>query len=316
MPKKLTKQQSEDVEQIMNNRCGDASLTEWLSRCVNSDEPSQAVDRMLGEFPNLPRGLVEAYQFCLFADNGWDLVSNDDWLSRGLARRFALEDPGELQMFISMHVRIKRCIDGARKTKGNADEEYVSVWDVLKALAVRDIDTARCWARGATYPLGSRDQYSKIYNGVFAILRDEFDSLDEMLSRLTLKPPSKWIGAMLACLLAIVKRDKAKVADAIETMLRGYSKTDQVLEIHKAICFEAHGFYALCHLVDPDLVELVKVDRDLPWDQGLWSITYEDSGPYSLDVDLTGVSQGFHDTVVRLEAPVWWAYPHERLGTM
>lgn len=308
MPPKLNKAQREDVDLIMTpgenakrlEGNGNLSLLEFLAAHASPD-----VDEALNSIVKMgcawPRETIVNALHCSYLDRVYSFYK---WVDRGLARRFALNDPAELQAFTSMHVRFRLALDGD-PDQGGPDEHYTDVWEVLRALAVRDIRLAKRFAERGRYPLLPSSPWHTIYNAVFALLRGDRDTFESLEKRLAPKSVTKGERAMFECLQGILHEQSSQIEASIATILALYPRTD-VSGIQKTICLQAHGFYTLCDLVNPDLVAEVDIERQLPWDAELCSLAFGKPEPFELDVDLTFVSQAFHDVIVGLEKPAWW----------
>jgi hypothetical protein len=308
MPPKLNKAQREDVALIMTpgknakslEGNGNLSLLEFLAAHASADV-DEALNSIVKMGCTWPRETIVNELQCSYLDRVYSFYK---WVDRGLARRFALNDPAELQAFTSMHVRFRLALDGD-PDQGDRDGHYPNVWEVLRALAVRDIRLAKQFAQQGAYPLSLSSHFHTIYNGVFALLRDDWETFKSLEKRLAPKSAPKWLQAMCECLQGILHQRPSQIEASIATILALYSRTD-FSDIQKTICFQAHGLYTLCHLVDPGLVAEVDVERKLPWDAELCSLVFAKSEPFELNLDLTFVSQAFHDVIIGLEKPDWW----------
>lgn len=296
----LTKSQRREVDQIMASEDGALSLVEFVAQCAAMDRDASMAG-LLSYRPDLAIDKVAAYVECSLMT-----CSLYNWVDRGLARRFSLENTDELQAFISMHSRLARALNGNVKGPEYADSEYPNVWDVFKGLAIRDVSAAKSFAMSATFPLPARSYFHTLYNGVFSVLRGDLSTLESLRPRLDPKSAPNWIRAMLRSLVGILDNDPDIVRDSITEVVRGYRRTDQVSDIRKTICFEAHGLYSLCKLVDPLLVQDLNPAAKLPWDTALSDALSRNDEPFTLDADLRFVSQGFHDVIVELQTPTWW----------
>jgi hypothetical protein len=309
MPPKLNKAQCEDVALIMTpgenairlRGGGDKSLLDFLTANASHDI-SEIVNSVVDKGCTWPRDAIISYFRCVYLNS---VFSDYKWVDRGLARRFALDDPAELQTFTSLHVRFELALEGD-PDQGDRDGHYPNVWEVLRALAARDIRLAKRFAQRGAYPLSLSSHFHTIYNGVFALLQDDWDTFKSLEKRFAPKSAPKWLQAMCACLHGILHERPSQIEAAIATMLASYPRTDQICAIRKTVCFEAHGFYALCHLVNPVLVAEVNTERKLPWDADLCSLAFAKPEPFELDFDLTFVSQAFHDVIIGLKKAAWW----------
>ncbi len=309
MPPKLTKQQRQEIDEIMApidaaarlRGGGNLNLLEFIQAHVDHDiSASVAATREV--HTDLPAEALDLQVRCEHVDA---VHSDFNWIDRGLARRFSLNSARELQDFVSMHVRFRLALDGDPK-QGDAIYHYQNISEILRALAIRDIALAQTFAERGAFPIANKGPFHRIYNSVVALLRNDWQTFNSIRGSLIRKSSPKWVRAIGECLEGIGDKNAAQIAAAIEVILSSHSRTDVVSDLHKAICFEAHGFYTLAHFVDPQLVSNFDVSQRGPWDEELHDVAFASDNAYEFDYDLSFVSQEFHDVIVNLAIPPWW----------
>lgn len=196
----------------------------------------------------------------------WICDPMNGWYLRGVARRFSSGDLDEFVQFIQMHVRQYKLL--------NARPGDTDVWELLRALAIRDQEAVGRYVAETDFPLqdGHPDTRT-IYNGVQALLRSDKAQLDVLQQKeLSDKKPA-WLTGIIRCLQGIAARDPARVALGVHQHLDGFRKAFRIHPLEKIVSLEAHGLYRLAEQIDPQLVRDVDMGRGLPWDQEfhIWS---------------------------------------------
>lgn len=183
------------------------------------------------------------------------------WYHRGVARRCTTGDLDEFGLSIQMQVRKHLLVYAGQSS-------YIDVWELLRALAIRDQEAVRRYIEDASFPLKDGDpDVRAVYNGVQAILRSDKAQLDALQKK---KPSAKspaWLTGTIRCLQGISARDPFHVASGINQHLDGFRRSGAADPLEKIISLEAHGLYRLAEQIDPKLVKEVDITRDLPWDQ-------------------------------------------------
>jgi hypothetical protein len=275
-------------------RGGRLSLEEFVAQ-QQAVDLTEAVANAVPDLPHLSRR--DLYLHTLFTGIA-DL--EDEWLSRGVARRLTLDEPAELARFLGMNSRVKYLWHGG--IVGN-ENEYGNVYDALRGLAVRDVDVALAFATTGTFPLrsGHRDTVLA-YNGVYSVLRRESSYPRTFERALAGRKTTRWFGGLYEGLRGIMKADGSLVAQGLDQMLKARSPWHGPLE--KVINLEAHGLYELARWVSPDLVSEFDTDRPLPWDRKLTEWTVRNKSPMR-GVRLPGLPLALRKAILRLERPQW-----------
>jgi hypothetical protein len=275
---------------------GRLTLEEFLERQQTIDF-TEAVVNSKPDFPQLSERELRLHSlFSVIAD------LEDGWLRRGVARRLSLDDPGELARFLSMNSRVKYLWYGG--IVDNQDE-YTNVFDVLRALAARDLDVALAFANTGTFPLRGRDRFVLAYNGVYAVLRRSRSYYRAFERALSGRKITRWFSGMCECLRGIMRSDASLVAKGLDQMLKARSIWNDPIE--KIICLEALGLHELARWVSPNLVSEFNPDRPLPWDRKFHEWSLANLSPMR-GVRLPGVPLVIRKAILLLERPRWLVY--------
>lgn len=230
---------------------------------------------------------------------GWISDGMWGWCVRGVARRFYIGDVEEFALFLQMQVR-----QAALNHLANYDE-YIDIWQLLPALAIRDDATVKLFMEVATYPLTSGHVDTRdIYNGVHAILRDDAKGMDAIARKKLSKSSPTWLTGIIRCLQGIVSEDARLVASGIDEHLVGYRRSYRGDPLEKVVSLHAHGLYRLAQTANSKLVADIDVARQLPWDAQLHEVA---SGRWeTLRVDHFGeCPRELAETFVTLKRPRW-----------
>jgi hypothetical protein len=154
----------------------------------------------------------------------FDWISDpmNGWYLRGVARRFSTGDLDEFGLFIQMHVRQYKLL--------NARPSYTDVWELLRALAIRDQEAVQRYVADAEFPLqdGHPDTRT-IYNGVQALLRSDKAQLDVLQKKELSEKKPAYLTGIIRCLQGIAARDASSVAMGIHQHLDGFRKGSRLI---------------------------------------------------------------------------------------
>lgn len=220
-----------------------------------------------------------------------------------IARRFTLDDPGELGRGLSVLYRLLRI--GQNTWACNA---VSAVGDFIEACAVRDIGVVQSLVEGA------RAGYTAIPTdrdlqdiAEIAVLQKDVETLRSAVTQMPHRKVRPWMQGIYTCLTGVSERQPDQVAKGLELYLSGLHQMRQKAELEEAINLGAQGLYRLCEWVTPDLVAEFDVMQAFPWDAEFH--TWCQNHPDPLEgVDLSRISPVLHEAVV-LGAPPEWLAP-------
>ncbi len=227
---------------------------------VTDDDISCIID----EHPEI--SATEASDFVVFLNCS---DSYGSWMQRGIARRIRLGDPAELATFISVGSRFE-VLRGCDPVN-----QYVQVFEILRAYATRDIDCVKAWIKRSTYPLASGHPDTRIlYNAVLAIGHSDMDALGKAVDLMRNRTrANRWFKAAFRILTGISDDAPTEVSNGLANMLSARSLDAGMMLLTKYFRLEAHGLYRLAEQVNPHLVSSVAIDAELPWDREFHELT-------------------------------------------
>ena len=222
---------------------------------------------------------------------------------RGLARRLAFNTPSDLRTALSIEARVQWFDRGEFGSKNGGC--YPEAWDILRALAAKDLAVARRFFEVNDQPLkrGHRPTVL-LYNGLLAVMTDDKKLQSELIGPMAKLKAGEAYKSMLNVLGGIINNDASAVAAGLEKVMASFRRLD-VLEEDKIICFQAHGLAELALEKNPDLLAEFDCEQELPWDAPFFG-WLRDKSPNPTYPELAKTFPLLDKWLNRLEPPAWW----------
>lgn len=262
----------DEVEFFMREYGADVSLLDYISA-----KQKQFFPALLPKISNdNPEWTAEQ----VAAAGTRHLLSGEELLWCGIARRIANDEPAELARSVSLYARLELWSG----TRDECDNYLNFSHDMLLALSAGDTYAIQKFAAVVPNFAGNGPWESRaLHNGVIAaVTRDEQQlrkTVDEFNSW---KSPKKYLSCLYTALTGLLQRDPLLVNEGISSFLKVSRKLHQDDKILKVISLEAHGIYELCRWYSPDLVAAFDHAQALPWDGQLceWVASSTDKQPF------------------------------------
>lgn len=211
-----------------------------------------------------------------------------------IARRFALDDPGELGRGLAVLNRFYEF---------NAEMVPESI---LEICASGDVELARRLVAGRCYG------HLAIISGpalhmevIYGILQRDSNVAERLIPQFALqKGVRPWLEGIYAALRGAFENRANEVARGLQMNLEGLNKMREKAELEGAINLAAHGLYRLFQSISPDLVSRFDAAQPFPWDADFHAWVQEHPNPLA-ELDLTGVSPVLHELIVHGKKPSW-----------
>ena len=304
---KVTKRGKENIVRIMEERDGNLPLEEFLAKrwdvagfrrspSRSEEDAAKLLLKWQSQYSKLhPSWTPDQIQTVMsFA------ALTEDLRDAAVARRFALDDPGELGRGLAVLYRLKRI----QKTwQGHA---ITGLDYFIEACAVGDVPMVQAMVDGARagYTAIPTDNHL-IDIAEFAILQKDFDTLGLVTQQLAKR---KAYPEMLPIFTGLLERCPDQVAAGLGTLLAEAKRRRIHDEFAAAVMPSAHGLYRLCEWVSPELVSEFDVLHPMPWDADFHEWCQNHPDPLA-GVDLSGVSPMLHQAVVLGNPPAWLTPP-------
>jgi hypothetical protein len=298
----------EAIARIMEERGGKATLQQFLAKRWNSEDyfRSEGLSKREAALRVADDGAEVAQQHPGWSPEKVRAALALSYLTMDLkevavARRFTLDDPGELGRGLSVLSRL-RWLDG-----WIGGYTYVDFDGVVEAFAVRDLTAAERLAEGEpAVSQGPPEFLDLCSRAVAAVCGGETARLRSVTRKMVKDKLRPWQQGVCLCLTGIGDRQPVQVAEGLALLLDGMHKMRQKGELEEAINLPAQGLYRLAEWASPDLVAGFDVRQAFPWDADFHAWCQGHPHPLA-GLDLTGVAPALHEAVVLLRPPAEWA---------
>lgn len=224
----------------------------------------------------------------------------EDLRDAAIARRFALDDPGELGRGLAVLYRLERI----HKTwQGHA---ISGLDDFIEACAVGDVALVQAMVDGARAGYTAIPTHNHLIDiAEIAILQNDFDTLRLVTPEIA---KCKVYPDLLSICTGVLERRPDQVAGGLNLLLAEAKRSRIHDEFAAAVFPPAHGLYRLCEWVSADLVSEFDVSQAMPWDADFHAWCQNHPDPLA-GVDLSGISPLLHEAVVLGNPPAWLTPP-------
>jgi hypothetical protein len=222
---------------------------------------------------------------------------------RGVARRLALNTLSDLRTALSLEARVDWFGRGEFGSK--SDGCYPEAWDILRALAARDLAVTKRFFEVNDQPVkrGHRPTVL-LYNGLLALVTRNKKLQSELVGALAQLKAPEASKSMLNVVRGILTDDGPAVVAGLAQVMGSFRRLD-TFEEDKIICFQAHGLAELALETNPDLLDTFDREQGLPWDAPFFGWLRSES-PHPVYPELAKKSRLLDQWLNRLEPPRWW----------
>jgi hypothetical protein len=220
-----------------------------------------------------------------------------------IARRFALDDPGELARGLAILNRFDQITasDPARER-------------VLDICASGDVEHARRLVEGRCHGHTAIMSLDSLHMDViYSILQRNPGFVSRLVPQFALqRGVGPWLEGIYIALRGASENRPDEVARGLQVHMTGLHKMHQKPELDGAINLCVHGLYRLLQWVSAGLVSQFDAGQRFPWDAAFHA--WVDAHPNPLaDLQLADISPVLHDLIVHGKTPSWLVPPAEPL---
>lgn len=288
----------DEVEFFMREYGADFSLLDYISAKQEKYFPAL--------LPNISKDNPNWTPEQVAAAGTRHLLSGEELLWCGIARRIANDEPAELARSVSLYARLELWWG----TRDECDRYLNFSHEMLRALSAGDTYVIQKFAAVVpNFAENGPGDSRALHNGVIAaVTRDEQQLRQAVDGFRSWKTPKKYLSCLYTALAGLLQRDPQLVNEGISSFLKVSRKLHQDDKILKVISLEAHGIYELCRWYSPALVAAFDHAQALPWDRQLceWVASSAGQQPFH---DVSSLSPVLQKWLVEL--PIYDGLRHD-----
>lgn len=195
-----------------------------------------------------------------------------DFIYFGIARRIVSGDIGMMTECLRSSARAGYLLYVAGGEKYSGDNDSLHAFELLKMLAVGDMQAVDALSRRYPAPFnkGHLDTIT-LCNALYLALGKHPDP-DSVIAAMKSRKSTKFFTSMYRCVTAILEQDSEAFSQHLIELLKGNRRQDFHSSMEKTICLEAHAMMRLwLFRNEAGLPELAGFE--LPWDRELHCLT-------------------------------------------